>query len=560
MTRPGDRTTSKAAFPGSGLGRPAIGSTSPRARWALGGLVAGYGALVVSAGSADAPLRPPLPSGVAVPSWIVHGARWMGIDHLSRAALSVLDLALLVAVLVAFAAVLREARGGRVRTGAAYVAVGVSLALSVAAPLLLSRDVYSYAEYGRIYAVHGANPYDSPPASFPSDPFVRVASPEWLHTRSRYGPAFELPSAAIARLWARSPAATIMAFKVLAGVGIALACLFVARACRRVRPGRESVAVVMLGLNPVVVVHTVGGGHNDAIVAALLAAALALVGRMATKDGPSDEATRFSGGLAVATTALITMAALVKVIAALALGIWLWSLLRTTGTSKRARAAATHVGVVAAISLSLFAPFFAGWRTVTPLVSPGSLKGWASGPHLVARAAQALVRAVSGASGTSPLVSRTGTAVTVAFLAAFAVLYWRLLREATPRAAPVLWGASLLSFALAGPYLLPWYAAWFLPFVALFTDEALAWIGVGVAAVLALTGVPAEPATDPGLYRGMLLGVHYGAASMMLVALVAVAWRLITGRRRGRSTPPGRQRPWRTPALPADPGSPGRSA
>jgi alpha-1,6-mannosyltransferase len=560
MTRRGDRTSSGSAFPGRGQARTVTGSTSRRARWALTGLVAGYGVLVVSAGSADAPLRPPLPSGVAVPSWTVHGARWMGIEHQSRAALTVLDLGLLVAVLVAFAAVLREAWGGRVRTGAASLAVGVSLALSVAAPLLLSRDAYSYAEYGRIYAVHGANPYVSPPASFPSDAFVRVASAEWLHARSRYGPAFELPSAAIARIWSHSSEATIMAFKVLAGGGIALACLFVARACRRLSPGRESVAVAALGLNPVVVVHTVGGGHNDAIVAALLAAAMALVARMATRDGPSDEATRFSGGLAVGTTALITMAALVKVIAALALGVWLWSLLRTTSTSKRARAASTHVGVLVAISLALFAPFIAGWRTVTPLVSPGTLKGWASGPHLVARAAQALVRAVSGASGTSPLVSRTGTAVTVAFLAAFAVLYWRLLREGTSRAAPVLWGASLLSFALAGPYLLPWYAAWFLPFVALFTDEALVWIGLGVAAVLALTGVPAEPGTDPGLYRGMLLGVHYVAAPIMLVALVAVAWRLITGRQGGRSRPPGRQRPWRTPAPPTDPGSPGRSA
>jgi hypothetical protein len=194
------------------------------------------------------------------------------------------------------------------------------------------------------------------------------------------------------------------------------------------------------------------------------------------------------------------------------------------------------------------------------LVSPGSLQGWASGAHLVARGAQAVVRVVSGESGTSSLVSRTGTAVTVAFLAAFAVLYWKLLRKATPHAAPVLWGASLLSFALAGPYLLPWYAAWFLPFVALFADDALAWIGVGVAAALALTGVPAEPGTDPGLYRGMLLGVHYGAAPVMLVALAVVAWRLITRRPRARWTPPGRRRPWRTPAPPADPATQERSA
>jgi alpha-1,6-mannosyltransferase len=484
----------------------------------------------------------------------------MGLDRLNRTGLTALGLALLLALLIAFLVVLREAWAGRVGKSVLYVAVGISLALSVAGPLVLSRDVFSYAEYGRIYAIHGANPYVLAPASFPSDPFVRVASTEWLHARSRYGPAFELPSAAIARLWTRSPGATILAFKVVAGAGIALACLFVARACRRLRPGRELVAVAALGLNPVVVVHTVGGGHNDALVAALLAAALALVGLMASRGRPREDPRRWSGWPAIAATALLTLAALVKVIAALALGAWVWSLVRAAPRKRRARALMAHIGTALAISTVVFSPFLSGWHTATPLVSPGSLQGWASGPHLVARGAKALARVLSGASGASPLVSRTGTAVTVAFLVAFAVLYWKLLRKATPESAPALWGASMLLFALAGPYLLPWYAAWFLPFLALFADDALAWIGVAVAGMLALTGVPAEPGTDPGLYRGMLLAVHYGAAPVMLVALAAAGRRLLRKQPGARSSPPEQRTSSHTPGPPADPAIPGRSA
>jgi hypothetical protein len=80
---------------------------------------------------------------------------------------------------------------------------------------------------------------------------------------------------------------------------------------------------------------------------------------------------------------------------------------------------------------------------------------------------------------------------------------------------------------LASPYLLPWYAAWFLPFLPLLADSGLTWIGLAAAGLLALTGVPAEPAFDPGLWRGMILAVHYVVAPVMLALFVAAMWRVV---------------------------------
>jgi len=80
-----------------------------------------------------------------------------------------------------------------------------------------------------------------------------------------------------------------------------------------------------------------------------------------------------------------------------------------------------------------------------------------------------------------------------------------------------------LLFALAAPYLLPWYAAWFVPLIAACGEEALLWIAVAVSGVLAMTGIPDEPGTSPALWRDMLLGVHYVAAPVMLVVFVATA-------------------------------------
>jgi ABC-type glycerol-3-phosphate transport system permease component len=98
--------------------------------------------------------------------------------------------------------------------------------------------------------------------------------------------------------------------------------------------------------------------------------------------------------------------------------------------------------------------------------------------------------------------------------------FWRV---TLPLIAPGVLAAALLAFALTAPYLLPWYAAWFLPVLALTTDRWLPRIGIILASLLALTQVPAEPGTTPLLLRDMELGVHYGAAAIAVALVVALA-------------------------------------
>jgi hypothetical protein len=111
-----------------------------------------------------------------------------------------------------------------------------------------------------------------------------------------------------------------------------------------------------------------------------------------------------------------------------------------------------------------------------------------------------------------------------------------MLRGARPESPADGWGVGLLLFALASPYLVPWYAAWFLPFVAAFTDERLALIGLASSGLLAVTGVPAEPAGEPALWRDMMLFVHYGVAPVVLGLFVAAAARVT----RSAAEPAGR--------------------
>ena len=218
----------------------------------------------------------------------------------------------LVVVVAAFSVVVFEAWSKRIRLAAVLTTASCSLLIAVAGPLLLSRDVYTYAAYGRIDALYGGNPYLKTLSAFPHDRFVAVTSVQWLPTHSHYGPLFTLVSAGLARAWAGSTDGTILAFKVLAGVSIAAAAGLVALTARKIRPERAALAAALVGLNPVIVVHTVGGGHVDALIAAPLAAACALV---ATRP-PARSARAF------AITILITLACLVKTVILPVLLLW----------------------------------------------------------------------------------------------------------------------------------------------------------------------------------------------------------------------------------------------
>jgi hypothetical protein len=513
------------------------GGTSRRGWVALVVLVLGYVVVAAVAGAQRSPLVPPFPDGVTVPGWNRTLARWMGLHGLGWVQLVSICIAVMSILVGAFFVVAWEAWHRRMRVAPIAVVTVASLLLLVFSPVLLSRDVYSYAAYGRALSVHHVSPYARPPSAFGSDPFTPVVASEWIDTRSVYGPAFTLVSWGVTRRWADSSSGTILAFKVLAAFSIALATSAGVLAARRTRPERMAFAAAIIGVNPVVLVHTVGGGHNDAIVAGLLAAAVVLaVGRTQPNGHPRparDE--RRSVWAALVVTALLTLAVLVKVVAAIPLGLWLWQVARSSRANLRLRVLGPHAIVIIAVGAAFTAPVFAGWRTLTAIANLASRQGWASGARLVARGAEGLGRTLGGsATGTA-----FGVATYVASLSVFAFLVWRLGSRAAVGTHADLWGSSLLLFALAAPYLLPWYVAWFAPLLALLASERLIAIGVALSGLLALTGIPAEPAANPGVWRAMITGVHYGASPIALALFVMAARTVIaqTGRQSSIARP-----------------------
>jgi hypothetical protein len=184
--------------------------------------------------------------------------------------LGVVFLVLLAGAFAAYLAGLALVRRRPPRLRAVLLAALAIQAAPLAGPLLLSTDAWTYWEYGRIAAVNGGNPYVDTPSEFSTDPAYEHAGAAWRETTSVYGPAFTLLSELVALVSGSSAAVAAWIFKVFAAAGV-LACAVLAARLARDRPA----AAAVVGWNPVFAVHFAGGGHNDALLAALVLGALA---------------------------------------------------------------------------------------------------------------------------------------------------------------------------------------------------------------------------------------------------------------------------------------------
>src|ERR1700733_11379890 len=141
-------------------------------------------------------------------------------------------------------------------------AIAALYALILLAPPLFSTDIFSYQFYGRLGEVYHANPYVTGAFALHYDPLYYYIGSKWVEIPTVYGPVFTGLSYLLAPL---SIPASVFAYKAIA----ALSCLgLVALVWKgaRLRGVDPVKAVALVGLNPLIVVYGIGGGHNDLLM------------------------------------------------------------------------------------------------------------------------------------------------------------------------------------------------------------------------------------------------------------------------------------------------------
>ncbi len=386
-----------------------------------------------------------------IPSFLAGPFGNTGIDLGDYALIAVLGLMLVSYTVAAGAAERLSAR-------TVLITIAAMHALVLLAPPLLSTDIFSYQFYGRMPRLYAANPYVAGPHALALDPLFPYISAKWSYTPTVYGPLFTALSYVLAPL---SIAGSVLAYKAIAALASlgTIALVWQAARLRGVNPVK---AAALVGLNPLVVIYGVGGGHNDLLMMVMLMAGVYLMLAHRERSG----------------SAMIVTAAAVKLTAGVMLA---FALAGADGRRGRHRRRDIAVGAGAAVALLVGLSFL--WFGTGPLHLFDTLQkvqsegDWHSIPGFI-----------GGLLGTS-----TGHVVGDVLAALFVLACVWLLRQ-TWRGT-VDWidaGAwTALALLITASSLLPWYVVWLLPLAALARDHRLWRVALAttwVVAVLQLVG------------------------------------------------------------------------
>lgn len=309
-------------------------------------------------------------------------------------------------------------------TVAAVVAIHALLLLS---PPFALTDVFNYVNYARMEVVHHLNPYTTIPALEPhSDPSYALSN--WHKLLSPYGPLFTLMTFAVVPL---GVAGSFWALKVLLMVVSLSTLALVWKSARLLR--RDPVAaVVLVGLNPIVLVWGLAGDHNDSFMMLFVVLGFYLLLRKQH----------------VGAGAALAAAVAIKASAGILVPVVLAGMLHDRRAALRTLAGMFAAGIVlVAASLVAFGPHIPDLSTQGRLVTSVSV------PNLLGLAL--------GQGGETETMRVALEGVLIACVAACCVLAARR-RESLAAAG---WASVALLVTLA--WVLPWYVLWTLPFAAL---------------------------------------------------------------------------------------------
>ena len=389
----------------------------------------------------------------------------------------------LVLMYVCYALALRYVPRLRSRWAIATV-IAVHVVFFLSPPLALT-DLFNYVNYGRMEAVHSLNPYTTIPILEPhSDPSYALSN--WHQLLSPYGPLFTIltfvfvPLGVAATFWA------IKALLMAASLGIVLLVWKSARLL-----GRDPVAaIVLVGLNPVVLVWGLGGDHNDFLMVFCIVLGFYLLLRAwsTRRDAVAPHVESWTGGpltarlrgwllplsgIEIAAGAAFVVATGIKASGGVLIPVVLAALLRTPR-----RLAQVLVGMVLATVLTAVASVAAFGLHIPDLSTQSSLVTNVSVPNLIGLAI--------GAGGESKALHDVLSVVLVLSVLACCRQAWRHGTAITASG----WASVALLVTLS--WVLPWYVLWVLPMAALSGSRRLRTTALAVGVYMIVAWAPAS--------------------------------------------------------------------
>ncbi|MFE1903497.1 polyprenol phosphomannose-dependent alpha 1,6 mannosyltransferase MptB [Streptomyces gardneri] len=351
------------------------------------------------------------------------------------AVLAYLGLTLLVAAWWRYGVLLaRGVRDGVLRTLVCWTAP------LLLAPPLYSADVYSYIAQGGMvlegHDVYGGGPSVLGPGELGADAAASVGG-NWTDTPAPYGPVFLLLAEAVVGPTGGAIVPAVLGMRLIALGALAL-IVWSVRGLAGGAADRDG-AVWLAALNPLLLIHVVGGMHNDGLMIGLMLGGVLLAAR----------------GRWVLGCVLVGLAMMVKSPAAVALLFIGVMIARRDG------------GGVRGVAKGLVLPgLVAGGVAAAATLAAGTGFGWlrtqsvAGAIHTALSVTSDLGLALGTLLADDPdpvkgVVQKLGLLVAVGLILALAWRAWK------GRIDPVLGlGLSLVALVALSPMVQPWYLLW----------------------------------------------------------------------------------------------------
>lgn len=456
-------TTGPSRAPAPAPSRPPAGARWARLVRRLGapprgtlllGLSASLTMVAGATGSGGIPMRDPFLGNSALSFWRYgHGAMLAG-------ALIYLGLALMVWAWVRLG---RDVLAHRVGGRAVLTVSAVWLLPMLVTPPLFSRDPYSYLAQGAL-PLAGLDPYVVGPDSM-GGIFTDNVHFFWQDTPAPYGPLFIVLAQAVVLLAGQNVLLGVVLMRLALATGLLVLVAVLPSLTRRLG-GRPAVALWLAVANPVMVVHMIGGVHNDLLVVGLLplAALLALRGRFLTAVVVATVA------MAIKASAGLLLPFLVIMWAARLTGPF-WSRLLRAGIPSVVVFGVLFGGITVGTGLGM------GW--LPALKAPSMIVNWLSWPTGAGQALHGIVGMFLDGLNEQAFVDVARAVGAVVLVAAVAGLWWAA-REGGAVAVRNA-GVAMALAAVLSPATLPWYVSWGFCLLAMIAWSArgLQWVVFG---------------------------------------------------------------------------------
>ncbi len=376
-----------------------------------------------------------------------------------------------------------------------------SLPMLVIAPLF-SRDAYSYAAQGEMVS-HHMNPYLYGPFELGNNSYTAPVDPLWGNAPAPYGPLFLQLDGFFTRITFHNELATIVLLRVLSVVGVLLIASCVPRLARLYhRDGAELFTLMVL--NPVTLLHLIGGAHNDALMLGLLVAGLTA----AKEKRP------------IVGILLCALATAIKAPAAIGILYIGWSWLGPAASTRDRLRPVVTAGLLGAGVLGFFSYVSGlGWGWVTILGTPGAVRSWTAPTTSLALLVTGVAHFAHIGIGLGGVLTATRF---LGLLSAGIAGVWLLLNSDRIGTLKAL-GVTLLVFVCLGPVVQPWYLSWGLILLAPVALGRLRSLIIGLSMVTAFIELPGGTQLVGSLVHGDPLLIVLTLLWILVVLTVPLA-------------------------------------